>query len=233
MRRVVVFMVMLVVAFCGSAQVDTLPDTSDSQQPRLALKLGVSGGATLFSTANESSPYYSKYGFFLQIPFEAQWWVAPHWKLSTGLRYDFNWCLLYYNVEVTDAEGLDFRTTPTVATHHNHLFSSYVGIPLRAEWFPWAEHRNVLSLAVDIFAGYAVNQNIIFKEWNEESVGGDGVKTRVQTPLQPWKLEAGLSLFTSMVGLSHGVRLFANLLPTYKDPATGKKIYTAGISLFL
>jgi len=42
-----------------------------------------------------------------------------------------------------------------------------------------------------------------------------------------------LTLSTSVIGLVHGVRLFANLLPTYVDPATGEKIYTSGITLFL
>ena len=43
----------------------------------------------------------------------------------------------------------------------------------------------------------------------------------------------GLTLSTDVIGLTHGLRLFTNLLPTYKDPATGDKVYTSGITFFL
>ena len=85
------------------------------------------------------------------------------------------------------------------------------------------------------FAGYAVSRSFNIENLStpgiwEENTGFTVLRT---STIQPWKLEVGFSLTTGLIGLTHGIRLFANLLPTYKDPATGEKIYTSGITLFL
>ena len=64
-------------------------------------------------------------------------------------------------------------------------------------------------------------------------VNHPGLTVLHSSAIQPWKLEVGLTLSTDVIGLTHGLRLFTNLLPTYKDPATGEKFYTSGVTLFL
>lgn len=233
MKRIVIILALALFATSLHAQTDTLPDTAGcGQAPRqFSINLGVSAGASLLFPTNDQSPYYSRYGFTLHIPLVAQWRFAPHWRLIYGLRYDFSWLPLYYNVESTADQGLAFRSTPTVATHHNHLFTSHVGIPVEIEWRPWTSDKNILSLSVDLFAGYAVNQSIILKEQTPSSAG-DAV-SRLKSPLQPWKVEVGFNVSSSLIGLIHGIRLFTNLLPTYVDPTTGSKIYSSGITMYL
>ncbi|MBR1833990.1 MAG: outer membrane beta-barrel protein [Bacteroidales bacterium] len=232
MKRLFAILVIALLAGSVQAQTDTLSATSCTDQPGVRVHLGISASATRFFAA--SSPYYSRYGFNLHIPLVAEIPLASHWRLVGGLRYDFSWCPLYYNVEFTDGrQDIAFRTTPTAATCHSHLFTNYVGIPVDLEWFPWPNNKNRFSLSLNLFAGYAVVQNLSFKESTPSSGSFAESDMKGKANLSPWKLEVGLNVSTSLIGLIHGVRLFTNLLPTYKDPATGNKIYTSGITMYL
>ena len=195
MKRTIIILSILSLALFGHAQ--NTPEADSNATSNFKIILGLSAGATQFNNGNEGSPYYSKYGFFLQIPLCLHWQFAPKWELATGLRYDFNINPMYYTIERAPNDGIAFPTEPSIRTQHATYFSSYVGIPLS---------ENITS------------------SWEEDFIGA---------PIQPWKVELGMTLSTSVIGLVHGVRLFANLLPTYIDPATGEKIYTSGISLFL
>lgn len=242
MKRIAIIFILLCVALCGRAQTDTLLDANQSHQSGFRIDLGISAGATYFFGADNPSPYYSKYGFLLQIPLMARWNFAPHWQFSTGLRYDFNWNPLYYNIELSgtwddgDNRGLQFIHTPTTVTQKAYSYISYVGIPVELKWYPWAQYKKILSLALDLFAGYAVTRyfNIDNKytpgNWDDASARHDITHS---SAIQPWKVEVGFTLATDAIGLTHGVRLFTNLLPTYQDPTTGEKVFTSGITLFL
>ena len=88
------------------AQTESSTDTiaasigcQEESSSSFSLQLGISAGSTLYFNNNDHSPYFSKYGFNVQIPLLASWQLTPHWKLSTGLRYDFVWEPLYYAVE--------------------------------------------------------------------------------------------------------------------------------------
>lgn len=246
MKRIAIILVTLCIASGICAQTDTIStfggdDTAGSSHIEANLVLGISAGATLYNNGNDMSPYYSKYGFTIQLPLLLQWQFHPKWQLSSGLRYDFTWNPLYYNVEVDRSGddwsnlGLRFRQTPTTMTQKAYSYISHIGIPVELKWSPWPQNRNSLGIAVDLFAGYAVTRHFVVDDINtpgtyDSNSGTDVVHTDV---IQPWKLEVGLSLTTSLIGLTHGIRFSANLLPTYIDPATGEKIYTSGISLFL
>ena len=81
---------------------------------------------------------------------------------------------------------------------------------------------------------YAVTRHITLTNTDISRNGSSTDEDIVRgSSLQPWKLEVGVTLGTSRVGLIHGLRFFTNLLPTYKDVVTGEKIYISGMSIFL
>ena len=238
MKRIIFSLVALIVAYGLHAQSDTL---SNADRPKSTIDLGISAGVSLFNNGNDLSPYYSNYGTTVQLPLMAHWQFAPKWQLSSGLRYDFAWNRLYYNVEPSGSwddfsnMGLQFLQTPNTATQKAYTYISHLGIPIELKWSPISSNRNALGLAVDLFAGYAVTHYFVINNLHAPGTGEEGASNTVlkSAAIQPWKVEVGLSLSTSLLGLTHGVRFFANLLPTYQDPTTGEKIYTSGITLFL
>ena len=132
MKRIAIIFILLGMTFSGQAQQsDTLPDTCQSRPSDVSLTLGISAGASLHF-GNRLSPYYSKYGFLLQLPLLMRWDMSPHWQLGTGLRYDFTWNPLYYNVEFSgtwddgDARGLQFMQTPTTTTQKAFTYIIYM-----------------------------------------------------------------------------------------------------------
>lgn len=238
MKRIILSLVALIVAYGLHAQSDTL---LNADRPKFNIDFGISAGVSLFNNGNDHSPYYSNYGTVLQLPLMAHWQFAPKWQLSSGLRYDFTWNRLYYNIEPSGSwedfsgMGLQFLQTPTTAKQNAYAYISHLGIPVELKWHPFAHNRNSLGVALDLFAGYAVTRYFVIDNLHtpgmeDENTGQTVLNT---TAIQPWKVEVGLSLTTSLLGLTHGIRFSANLLPTYQDPATGEKIYTSGITLFL
>lgn len=248
MKRIIIIIASICLAVGSLAQNDSLA-TGNSFRRGPTLNLGISAGATLYANGNDMSPYYSNHGFTLQIPCLLGWEFAPHWKLSTGLRYDFSWDPLYYAVEPVLSEwtfeepyeeyGLQFRQTPTTGTQKAYAYRSHIGIPVEIKWYPWAEEKKRLGIALDLFAAYAVTQYFDIEDitFTTEDNGRlnrstDGYHSSLNA-MNPWKLEVGLSLTTGLIGLTHGIRFFTNLLPTYTDPTSGEKIYTSGMTFFL
>ena len=161
MKRIIFLIAALGLALGSRAQADTA--TTDPKPWELNLGLGAS--ATLFANGNDMSPYYSKYGFALHLPFTFNYLISPHWSMLTGLRYDIEWKPLYHRIEVYGSdEGLDFPTGPVYGTQHAHIFSSYLGIPLQVTWHPFSKHRNALSLAFDIYGAMALNTYVSISE---------------------------------------------------------------------
>lgn len=238
MKRIILSLVALVLTYGLHAQSDTL---LNANRHKFTIDLGVSAGITLFNNGNDHSPYYSHHGFTVQLPLMAHWQFAPKWQLSSGLRYDFTWNRLYYNVEPSGSwddfsnMGLQFLQTPTTAKQNAYAYISHLGIPVELKWYPFAHNRNSLGVALDLFAGYAVTRYFVIDNLHTPGMEDEntGLTVLNTTAIQPWKVEVGLSLTTSLLGLTHGIRFSANLLPSYQDPATGEKIYTSGITLFL
>ena len=240
MKHLLLTLFALSLALCSHAQTDTLDHHSDSPS-KFKIDVGTSAGITLYNNGNNHSPYYSNYGTTIQLPIMAHWQLSPNWQFSTGLRYDFTWNRLFYNVEPSGSwddfsnMGLQFLQTPTTAKQNAYAYISHLGIPVEMKWYPFARHKYSLGLALDFFAGYAVSRSFNIENLSTPGIWEENTGFTVlrSSAIQPWKLEVGFSLTTGLIGLTHGIRLFANLLPTYQDPATGEKIYTSGITLFL
>lgn len=241
MKRTTAIIASLLLAISSVAAQDTAAANDKS-----ALKVGLSAGTTLYGSGNNFSPYYSKYGFTLQIPVLCEYNFAPHWQFSTGLRYDFNWDPLTNAVEevwVNNGEdfGLAHNTTPTIGKQTAYIYSGFIGIPVKITWYPKADNKRLLGVGLDYYVGYAVRNiyristtEIRLTDAATQSYNASGDMTEGGSPtLLPWRMELGLTLSTDYLGLVHGARFFFDLLPRYKDPLTNEKIRTVGITLFL
>lgn len=245
-----------------SVELPTLPSVPDStrvadslwwaEQHRMHLFLGISAGGTFYNKDNSSSPYYSKFGLQLQVPLVMEWQVSPHWRLGAGLRYDLCWDPLYYAVHENGvysngtytAEGIDFQSDAVEGRQSAYAMRHYIGVPLRATWYPVKRDQRLLGVTFDLFAGYSFGSFIHTKTTWANYVQDNGStyvnivefggKTQWNDPsLLPWKLELGVTLSTDVLGLLHGVRFFMNLLPSYREPTTGYTLYMHGMTLFL
>ena len=216
--------VMMQTALAQSTEADT------AANGRLSVNVGLSAGATLYANGYYDSPYYSKYGLTLQVPVLVNYDFAPHWRLSSGLRYDFNWDPLYNDVvadfSFTDGcRGISTDVPAEMNNIHARIFHGYLGVPLKLTWYPKANDHQLFSLSFDCCAAYAVNKFVkIQSPGTEDKFDGSFMK--------PWKLEVGLTVASDVLGIIHGVRLFGNLLPQYQDQLTGEKIYNVGMTFF-
>ena len=244
-----------------SIELPSLPSVSDSarvadslwweDQPRTSLTLGISAGATFYNSDNNPSPYYSKYGLQLQVPLVLDWRVSPHWRLGAGLRYDLCWDPLYYAVKVNNVfsnetystDGIVFESDAVEGRQSAYVMRHYIGVPLRATWYPVKREPRLLGVTFDLFAGYAfgsfVHTNTTWAHYVQQNgntflnVNNRSDETIPDDPtLLPWKLELGVTLSTDVLGLLHGVRFFMNLLPSYREPTTGYTLYMHGMTLF-
>ena len=241
MKNLFIFFAILALVGSSLRAQDTTANDSKS-----TLKVGLSAGTTLFSRGNDLSPYYSKYGFSLQIPVLCEYDFAPHWKFSTGLRYDFNWDPLSNGVEEVwtnngEYNGLAHSTIPYAGKQIAYVHSGFLGIPLKITWYPKADNKRMLGVSLDYYVGYAITKyynismnQITLTDAATQSYNMSGDMMRSDSPsILPWRMEAGLTLSTDYLGLVHGVRIFFDLLPRYEDPLTGEKIRTTGITFFL
>lgn len=208
-----------------------------AEQPRTSLTLGLSAGVSLF--AQEETPFRSTHGYTLQIPLLLRYQMTSHWRLSTGIQYNFYWDPLQYRVNTHWGE-LAFDTTMHHGTHHAYAFHSYLGIPMVLTWYPFAKEHRLLSVSLDIFAAYAINRYILFQD---ETVNAYDANTlNIETSrtgdvylsdnMLPWKLELGITLSTDLLGIIHGVRFYADLLPLYREPVGGQNLYNFGMTVF-
>ena len=125
-----------------------------------------------------------------------------------------------------------------------YAIRNYIGFPLKAKWYPWKRETNLLSITFDLYGGYAFLSHISTETLNavrtingmssSVSIMDDVYETSFNDrSMLPWKLELGVTIATDVLGLVHGVRFYTDLLPVYRDPATGEGIYTAGMTIYL
>lgn len=245
MKRIHTFLILILMTGVVGAQ--TVADTTQ----RFGVEVGLSAGATLYGNGNDCSPYYSKYGFTVQIPILMHYDLSSHWRFYTGLRYDFNWDPLYNGVshyEVFNNDGISVSglipNNNIVGAQHAHIFHSYIGIPLKFTWYPNADDKRLFGLSFDIFGAYAVSQ---YYNIGSSSLGvasnnsgnsryypvGDDENEVADGSMYNWKLEIGLTFSTDYLGIIHGIRIFGDILPRYKDATTGQDIRMVGVTMYL
>lgn len=236
----ILFIILLFLSGILSAQTSVIQTekaiSDSSSSSKWNITVGLSAGGTIF-IADDASPYFSRFGTTLQVPLSFNYRFNHHWRLSLGLRYDFNWAPLTNCVDIQHDNlnrtcGIAIDTTPHVGTQRADVFHNNIGIPVQITWYPWNRDRNILSLSLDLYAGYAISKDICVRKNGSKSWLNKHHDTS-DPSLVPWKMELGFTVSTDIIGIIHGVRIFTNLLPNYKDPKTNKNIYTAGITFFL
>ena len=221
----------------GKATGDSIGCGQPQGRRQLHITFGLSGGASILSAGQ--TPYTLSHALFVEVPMVAVFDLTKSLRLTTGLKYRFEWAPLKYNVEHLDGtDGLQFNTTPTTYRSSFIVHHSYLGIPVELTWYPLPNEHRILSVGLDIYAAYAVSRYI--KQHSHIPIGGgidysqNSLLLSSSDPtLLPWKLEMGLTLSSDVLGLLHGVRVFADLLPTYRNPVTGKGIYAIGMNFYL
>lgn len=261
MKRLVLTIATLGLAFAAHAQmmlqrpvvlpdVQPLPDSTVTDTTHCGgdphavnLFLGVGAGATLYNSNLDYSPYYSRFGLQLQVPLWFNYRLSPHWALSAGMRYDLRFDPLVYAVKINPYDnGLDFESAALPGKQSAYVLRHYVGVPLKATWYPWPGESRLLGITFDLFAGYCFDGHILTRTTevyrtvigSEQNIDVEGYSDRSSNDpsLLPWKLELGASLTTDVLGMMHSVRFFVDLLPSYRDPLTGETLHTAGMTIF-
>ena len=128
MKRIILLAVILSLTHTLCAQ--TSVDTTDAPQDKILQKvdLGLEAGISLLN--NSHSPYSASHSYVLRLPLMAHLNLSRHWNLNVGLRYDFQWDKLRYNVTPIEGGGIDILTTPTTGRHTAATFHRSLGIPL-------------------------------------------------------------------------------------------------------
>ncbi len=246
MKHIAFILTLLLAAPVLRAQTDTLPspvgDTAatcgNGGGRQISFTLGVQAGTKFNLTSG--TPYDAPYSLLLQIPFVGVI-PLPVERLTAigGLRYDFEWSFLRYNVTPVDGGGIDFLTTPTTGRQTAVMFHSYLGLTGEVQWQVFKSSHRALRLSLDYYAAYDVSRYLTIRTrdvrntyFGTQTSTGKTVVESSDPMFQPWKIEIGLTASTDLLGIIHGVRFFANLLPTYIDPASGEKIYNTGMMIF-
>ena len=190
----------------------------------LSIGLGV-GYRNGLNPVDLNSPYTSSGG--LDVPFGllTRFVFTPHLSLSTGLQLNLNQRWMDYPVKMGE-NGLEIIENPEM-TQHDKLGSVYLCIP--AELYYYFDKNKSVGLSMDIKFGYLVGAqlNTRFPQiGNQGSIGEDA-----RSLLNPWKLEAGISFITNVLGIIHGVRVYTNLLPEYNKAATTEKFRSIGFEI--
>ena len=208
--------------------------------------VGVKAGLTLYGNQTELSPFHSNLGVFLNVPLTANFKLSDKWLLVTGLQLNVHCDPLVYNIKEYD-DGIDFQSLPATGHQSAMVMHGYIGIPFVVKYRPWIDKsrpsRDLLSFAFDIYAGYAFKRGVnmttsnAYRDLNGSVVldnrSARGLANGGSGWIMPWKLELGVSVSTDVLGLAHGVRFWADLLPTFHDKISDSYIHTIGMSFYL
>ena len=179
---------------------------------------------------NADSPLLEDGTLSVNVGVSTDFQLSYRWGFSTGIGLNTNRKSLCHQVKYEDNTLIvidgqeDFK--------RNRLKSYYVGVPVVFNYY--LAKRQTESISVDIFCGRLIGEelgtskdatNLIgFTNWNGENI---------KNTFNPWKLEVGLSFNTNQLGIFHGIRVFANLLPEYKPGVTTSEIRSVGIEIKL
>ena len=150
---------------------------------------------------------------------------SDRWTLSTGLRYNFNRYYMAHQLKLNEngLETIDGQTP----IQQNQLTNGYLGIPVEIN-FSLGELLKS-SLSVDAFFGRRLHGSLNTRGPEDNYKGWTG--ENAPSLFNPWKLEVGMSINTSLIGFIHGFRVYTNLLPEYNKAATTEKFRSIGVEI--
>ena len=130
-----------------------------------------------------------------------------------------------YPVKIGE-NGLEIIENPEM-TQHDKLVSTYLCIP--AELYYYFDKKKSFGLSMDIKFGYLVGAQL---NTRFPQIGNQGsIGENARSLFNPWKLEAGISIITNVLGIIHGVRVYTNLLPEYNKAVTTEKFRSIGVEI--
>ena len=236
MKRLLLIGIAFMVAYAGNAQTDTtvLADSCGGEQ-KTFVDLGMAVSVTFHGAANDGSPYYSKHSMALHFPLMVHYRITPRWMFSAGMQYDFVRSPLEYRVkDISDDLGVAFSTNLQYASQSAYVYHFYAGLPVQITWYPTRKLSRGVSLSFDVHPAYAVSQYLAIHDFTATPTGSSGTGYELEGDfLNPWKLELGVTIGLPRLGLIHGIRIYGDLLPTYREYINKKNVYMGGISLFL
>ena len=192
----------------------------------MGFNLGVGYRYDFNNPVDLSSPYTSSSGGLdVHVGLLTSFVFTPHLSLSTGLQVNLNKRRMDYPVKLGE-NGLEVIENPEM-TQHDELVSSYLCIP--AELYYYFDKSKSLALSMDIKFGYLVGarHNTRFPQIGDQGSIGENARSL----FNPWKLEAGISIITNVLGIIHGVRVYTNLLPEYNKAVTTEKFRSIGVEI--
>ena len=172
-----------------------------------------------------NSPFTNNGILAINIGLSTGFRFSDRWTLSTGLRYNFNTYYMAHQLKLNEngLETIDGQTP----IQQNELANDYLGIPVELRFSLGEQWKS--SLSVDAFFGRRI-QGVFrtrgpednYKDWNIE---------KAASLFNPWKLEVGFSVNTSLIGFIHGIRVYTNLLPEYNKAVTTEKFRSIGVEI--
>lgn len=192
----------------------------------LSISFGV-GYRNGLNPVNRNSPYTNSGGLDVPIGLLTGFVFTPHLSLSTGLQVNLNQRWMDYPVKMGE-NGLEVIENPEI-TQHDKLVSTYLCIP--AELYYYFGKSKSYGLSMDVRFGYLIGAQLITRF---PSIGNQGsIGENARSLFNPWKLEAGISFNTNVLGIIHGVRVYTNLLPEYNKAVTTEKFRSIGVEIRL
>ena len=192
----------------------------------LSISFGV-GYRNGLNPVNRNSTYTNSGGLDVPIGLLTGFVFTPHLSLSTGLQVNLNQRWMDYPVKMGE-NGLEVIENPEI-TQHDKLVSTYLCIP--AELYYYFGKSKSYGLSMDVRFGYLIGAQLITRF---PSIGNQGsIGENARSLFNPWKLEAGISFNTNVLGIIHGVRVYTNLLPEYNKAVTTEKFRSIGVEIKL
>lgn len=177
-----------------------------------------------------NSPLLEDGTLSINIGMSTYFQLSNRWELSTGIKLNANRKSLCHQVKYEDnalvvIDGQeDFK--------RNRLCSYYIGIPVVFNYYIGKRHTD--SFSFDIFCGRLIAEDLRTSKDATNLIGFNNWKgVGINNTFNPWKLEVGVSFNTNQLGIFHGIRVFANLLPEYQPGVTSCEIRSVGIEIKL
>ena len=173
-----------------------------------------------------NSPFKSTHTLSANVGLTTFLRFGEHWGLTMGVSYNLNVQDMVHQLKFEDGnlEVIDGQ----VPIQQNRLFSNYLGIPVKLNWY--LGKQGTESVSLDYYCGYLLGGQLLskvapdYKGW---------VGDPARSLFNPWKMELGLSFDTHHLGIIHGVRVFTNLLPEYRPSITTEKFRSIGVEIKL
>lgn len=201
--------------------------------PKVSMKVtsGISAGIrTDVSARSLGSPYYSPESFYISLPIYADFKLNSDWMLRSGLYFEWGRKSMAHQVSV-GSNGLSLADGNLPAIQQT-ILNTYLGIPLGIYYAPESDSDERIGIGFELRFAHILTSKMSTVTLSDENTNwNNNAQYDKLNICNPWRIEAGISIYGNSLGLLHGCRIFANLLPDYKSHTTGKGLHSFGVEL--